>query len=416
VAQRQISTHPNIEQLKKQAKDLLCALHASEPEAVAELATFHPRGIDTHKAKLADAQLALARSYGFASWVRLILACQMVIALRSDDAKAAKELVLKHPQLLEEDVLGDSGSNWGPPMSYAANLGSDRCIAALRELGAKDIQKAFDRACLQGRVDTSRRLLEYGAKLERGVVIGPCETHNPDGLKFLLDIGAELCDEHGNEREPVAMLLQTYDRGPGKHECLELLAERGIELPDTPAMAIHRGRIDLLEGQLHKDPDLPHRRFSYVDVYPPEVGCHEPHKEHGLHGTPFEGATLLHIAIDFNEMAIAEWLLEKGADPNARAAIDSDGFGGHTPLFSATGSQAHCAGVRRDDAFARLLLDHGADVNARATLRKRLLFVEDESLHEFRDVTPLAYGQRFQDQRWINRQVMELLKARGAVA
>jgi hypothetical protein len=55
-------------------------------------------------------------------------------------------------------------------------------------------------------------------------------------------------------------------------------------------------------------------------------------------------------------------------------------------------------GLRRDDAVARLLLDHGADPNVRASLRKRLRFVADESTHEYRDVTPLEWGEGFHDQ------------------
>ena len=49
---------------------------------------------------------------------------------------------------------------------------------------------------------------------------------------------------------------------------------------------------------------------------------------HGLHGTPIHGGTLLHVAVDFDELEIADWLVSKGADVNATAMIDEDGFGG----------------------------------------------------------------------------------------
>ena len=55
----------------------------------------------------------------------------------------------------------------------------------------------------------------------------------------------------------------------------------------------------------------------------------------GLHWTPIDGATLLHLAVDFHEREMFDWLLAHGADVNARAAVDPDGFGGHTPLFNA---------------------------------------------------------------------------------
>jgi len=32
-----------------------------------------------------------------------------------------------------------------------------------------------------------------------------------------------------------------------------MYVEHGLELPDTPTMALHRGRIDLLEEHLRRD-------------------------------------------------------------------------------------------------------------------------------------------------------------------
>jgi ankyrin repeat protein len=98
---------------------------------------------------------------------------------------------------------------------------------------------------------------------------------------------------------------------------------------------------------------------------------------------------------------------------NAKAEIDADGFGGHTALFGCVVSQAFRCGRQRDAELARLLLDHGADPNARAHLRKRLRFVADESTHEYRDVTPLSWGDRFHDQDWVNREAMRVIGERG---
>ncbi len=59
---RDLPQQPDLDQLRKQAKDLL---RAGDPDLAAE---FHPRGVVT---TLADAQLVVARRYGFPSWPRL---------------------------------------------------------------------------------------------------------------------------------------------------------------------------------------------------------------------------------------------------------------------------------------------------------------------------------------------------------
>ena len=129
--------------------------------------------------------------------------------------------------------------------------------------------------------------------------------------------------------------------------------------------------------------------------------------------TPLGGATLLHMAIDFDEMEIARWLLDRGASADGRADVDADGFGGHTPLFSAVVSQVHRARRPNDDSFARLLLERGANPNARASLRKKLPFTDDDSMHEYRDVTPIAWGRRFHDQLWVSDAAIRLIAHSG---
>jgi Ankyrin repeat len=412
---RHFPVRPNLEQLKHQAKDLLRAIRKADPFAIAELRKHHTKPIEPAAAKLADAQLALARSYGLPSWPRLVTACQMTEAIWRGEAETVRKLVLKDPRLLHEAARGLPDSNWGPPMSYAANVGQDAIIQMLRDLGATDVQHAFDRACLQGRIETARRLYAMGARPLAGCMMGPCETLNASGLALSFELGAEFADEHGDRLAPLALLLQTYSRGAKqKHECLELLVKRGIALPDTPTMAVHRGRVDLLEAHLARDHHLLTRTFSHEEIYPPELGCHADHSL-ALHGTPLAGTTLLHLCVDFDEIEIARWLLhnDRGMDVNAKAQVDSDGFGGHTPLFGCVVSQPYRCGLQKDAAFTRLLLEHGADPNARASLRKRLRFVADETMHEYRDVTPLSWGERFHNKDWVNPAAMRLIEERS---
>jgi hypothetical protein len=411
---RHFPVHPNLRQLRKQAKDILGDIRRGDPDALGDLHEFHPERPQAIDVRLADAQLILARSYGIPSWPRLVLACEVTDAICHDRIDELRELMLKHPRLISEMARGTASCNWGPPMSYAANLGRTRIIDMLRELGASDLGHAFDRACLQGQLDTARQLQAMGARPARDALMGPAETLNVAGMRFLLEMGAEISDSEGNPFGPVAMVLEGYARHPqGKHECLEMLAEHGVALPDTPAMAVHRGRIDLLESHLRRDRGLLTRTFSHAEIYPPVLGCHTD-ESLALHGTPLAGATLLHLAVDYDEMAIARWLISQGVDVNAQAEVDADGFGGHTALFGCVVAQS--PRLRESGEFAELLLDHGADPMVRVSLRKRLRFFEDESLHEYHGVTPLTWGERFHQREFVSRKAMQLIAARGGMA
>ena len=58
-----------------------------------------------------------------------------------------------------------------------------------------------------------------------------------------------------------------------------------------------------------------------------------------------------------------------------------------------------------DDSKARLLLERGANPNARATIRKQLRDMGDpkkETMREFHNVTPIGYARQFQEPNWVN--------------
>ena len=298
MSSRHFPVRPNLEQLRHQAKDLCRSIQQADRSAVAELEEHHPDPPDPTNAKLHDAQLALARSYGIPSWPRLVLACEVIDTIWRDDGQALRELVRTQPSLLHEMARGTERCNWGPPMSYAANLGRDDLIQMLHELGATDLESAMNRAVLQSKIGTARLLRSIGALKgqppPRGAVMAPAETLSDAGLAYLLELGAEISDREGNRLAPLALVLETYTRHPaGKHRCLELLADHDVTLPDTPTMALHRGRIELLDAHLRRDPDLLTRTFSHEAIYPPELGCHDD-ESLALHGTPIQGTTLLH--------------------------------------------------------------------------------------------------------------------------
>ncbi len=67
---------PDLMQQRKRAKELLKAVRAGDEEAIARLRYGHPRLADATEAevraaRLHDAQWAIAREYGFASWIKL---------------------------------------------------------------------------------------------------------------------------------------------------------------------------------------------------------------------------------------------------------------------------------------------------------------------------------------------------------
>jgi hypothetical protein len=82
---RRLPVRPNLDQLHRQAKELLRAIDAGDANAIAELREHHPESIDLPTAKLADAQLVLARSYRASSWTRLVHAVQLADAIWRDD-------------------------------------------------------------------------------------------------------------------------------------------------------------------------------------------------------------------------------------------------------------------------------------------------------------------------------------------
>ena len=187
------------------------------------------------------------------------------------------------------------------------------------------------------------------------------------------------------------------------------MSDNGIQLPDTAPLAVHRGRIDLVERHLHRAAARARAELRF-----PQLGCGEDDLS-GVCGTPLEGATLLHMCVEYDEREIADWLLARGMAADTRAATDGDGFGGHTPLFAAMVSFSHRVWNKdptyQGDRFARLLLDRGANPNARASLRKR--DYDDHVLHEHREVTPLAWGQRYHDPRCVSEAAMRLVAERG---
>src|SRR5690349_8816075 len=134
---RDLPVRPDLEQLKLEAEKLRYDEHIELPPA----------------------QEALARSYGAPNWTRLVQSCQLIDAIWRDDPDTIRNLINQNPNLLHESA-GIRNNNWGPPLTYAANLGRNEIIRLLYDLGARDLQSAIGRAVLQSQIGTARMLHE----------------------------------------------------------------------------------------------------------------------------------------------------------------------------------------------------------------------------------------------------------------
>ena len=101
---RRMRQHPDLEQLKRQSKELLAAFRAADAAAVNEATAFYD---DPQPATFAlhDAQLVIARSYGFDSWPKLkayvdgVTIRRLVEAVSHGDIERVRAMLKARPEL-----------------------------------------------------------------------------------------------------------------------------------------------------------------------------------------------------------------------------------------------------------------------------------------------------------------------------
>ena len=419
---RSLPVRPDRATIDAEASALLEAMQTGDVSAMADVEAYLPERTSAAPFTLDDAREVLGRSYQGSGWTRLQQAITLVEAIWADDADTVRSLITAQPALLHESALIRRDSNWGPPMSYAANLGRDAIIQLLHDLGARDHAKALQRAALQSQVRTG--VLLHGLMGQPtppdDSLGGPAYTLSVDGTAFMLELGVPAVSAAGERTAPVSVVLETDSRNPrAKHEILALYERHGLTYPDTPVMALHRGRIDLLEEHLARDPGLLTRTFRHEEIYPPSMGCRDPLD--ATTGTPLDGCTLLHMSVEYDEMEIARWLLDRGMSANVRARVGASGFGGYTPLFNTVVSQPNFwtnfqGRGPSAAAFTALLLERGADVNVRASVWKRLHPGHgDSTRHDYRDVTALSYGHQFHAPIFVSAPALQMIADAGGV-
>jgi ankyrin repeat protein len=141
---RTLRDKPDLAQLKRQAKELLQAFAAGESGARSEVnAQYH--GADPGSFALHDAQLVLARSYGFDSWPKLkafvdgVTVRGLCDAVRAGDVDGVRAMLAVRPELVHLDLAED------------------------------DEHRALHHAVLQRRPEMVRLLMQHGADARKGI-------------------------------------------------------------------------------------------------------------------------------------------------------------------------------------------------------------------------------------------------------
>ena len=119
-----------------------------------------------------------------------------------------------------------------------------------------------------------------------------------------------------NSESLIYELTSEYTRTSRFKDCVKAFVDHGLLFEDKILLAVLLDDQAALSKYLNEDRHLIHKRYSLRCAY-----------------TPLFEATLLHICAEFNHVACAEVLVNAGADFNAKAGFDENGFGGQTPIF-----------------------------------------------------------------------------------
>ncbi len=326
---RRLPSSPHLDHLKHQARDLLKAHAAGDPEASQRLREFHPRfgrstdaAIRGAKLALSDAQLTIAREYGFPSWARLKAQVERqeradlelphheriadptfrraVDLLDAGDAEGLRAHLKEHPGLVRQRVRFEGGNYFKNP--------------ALLEFAAENpIRHGRLPANI---IEIARVVLDAGAKTDRSILdetlalVASGRVLREQGAQIpLIDL---LCD-HGADPDqglPPALVHAEFaavDALLRRGATLDLavsaatgrLAETQRLLPDASpeerhralALAAQHGHAGIVRLLLDAGED--------PDRYNP-MGCHS-------HSTP------LHQAAVYGHEEVVRLLVERGA-------------------------------------------------------------------------------------------------------
>jgi len=356
---RRLPEHPNLEQLRKQAKELLDGYRSGEPAAIAEVTRFelHP---DKEYFSLHDAQRVLARAYGFASWPKL--------KAFVDGANVAR--------FMEAATSGD--------LSRVRSMLASRAELVSMDTAENDEHRAVHHAVLRRDVAMVRLLMAAGADARKGIFPHRDATTaiNLAQERGYDDIVAVIEEEERHRREEMSCLNATVS--PVQDQISAAIvggdSATAIRLMEADLSLIHacdrEGRTPLHLAAGRNDTEL----VRWLLERRANAGKKDPN---GL--TPLDYAALGvdSLPLSVNDPArrfpeTARLLVQHGAELTVRAAVVLGDEARARELIEAEpaslrqiksdGGLVTLAVKHRQMEIVRLLLDLGADVNERIFL------------------------------------------------
>jgi ankyrin repeat protein len=253
--------HPDLDQARRQAKELLRAARGGEARALSRLAAV------SAPLTLAGAQLALAREFGQPSWMALVREIEArntsipEKAIRFVRSSVNLQIGQAARMLHEDPALAESGFAAAVVLGDVARVQAElrRDPGAATRVHAGSGWSALHLACASrfhldparapGLAEVTRLLLDAGAEidaqsagrrcwrpLECAVTSANSSANNEPIIRLLLNRGAPVRSE--------TLLASLY--AAGGSWCLELLCERAPREPTlfTDALAEAAGRAD----------------------------------------------------------------------------------------------------------------------------------------------------------------------------
>jgi ankyrin repeat protein len=289
---RTLPARPDLDQLKRQAKELRDAFVANRPDAVEEVQA-HYRDADRSTFALHDAQLVLARAYGFDSWPKLRAFVDGVTIRRLRDAVVADDLAAVRAMLQVRPELGSASLDNLQILHHAVLNRSEAMVRLLMEHGASACEGIYPHRDATSALTIARErgdaaivaAIEEEELRQRETKSGVAQAPAPDPLFKVIGTG--------DDAAAVALL----DAKPA------LITTRHPVMGVTPLhFAAHRLRPTVVKYLLDRGADPSAR----------DVRDHTP-----LDGAAFQSAA--DTAERFS--SIAQLLLARGAALTAPAAV-----------------------------------------------------------------------------------------------